>query len=89
MSGIGPFDPGPSAAVWIAVHPPRKTGSRPLSDRKKFVAIGFLTAEDVKSWGADMKHVYPLPSDAVFDDLLRRLDLASAAPRVASKDGQS
>jgi len=52
----------------------------PMDDEDKIVAVSFLTLQEWKRWGSDMKRIYPLPDDWKFDDLLRQLDLAEPAP---------
>jgi len=41
---------------------------------ERIVAIGLLTQQDVAVLGKGFKRLFPLPNDAVFDDLLTKLD---------------
>ena len=50
-------------------------GEPALTNDNKIVAISFLTREEVRVIGSSLKHVYPLPDDGKFDELLRSLDL--------------
>jgi len=51
-----------------------------MENEDKIVAVSFLTLQEWKRWGNDMKHIFPLPADKLFDDLLRRLDLVPPGP---------
>jgi hypothetical protein len=37
-------------------------------------AVGLLTAKEVQTWRNDLKHIYPVPEDTKFEDLLRAID---------------
>jgi hypothetical protein len=54
-----------------------------VSEDERIVAVSLLTAEEVRVVGQCLKHVYPVPADQKFDDLLRALDqpIARAGPR--------
>ena len=41
---------------------------------ERIVAVGLLTEEDVAVLGKGFKRLFPVPNDAVFDDLLAKLD---------------
>jgi hypothetical protein len=45
---------------------------------ERIVAVGLLTEEEMRSFGADLKQVYPIPTDGTFDDLLARISRVSA-----------
>jgi hypothetical protein len=51
-----------------------------MENEDKIVAVSFLTLQEWKRWGSDMKHIFPLPADKSFDDLLRRLDSVPPGP---------
>jgi hypothetical protein len=40
--------------------------------------VGPLTAREVVIWGNDLKHIYSVPEDRTFDDLLRALGRAAS-----------
>jgi hypothetical protein len=46
-----------------------------------FVAIGLLTETNIRMLGTSLKHVFPLPDDQKFDDLLKALDEACGDTR--------
>lgn len=45
-----------------------------MGETDKIVAVGLLTAKEVQTWGHDLKHIYPVPEDTKFEDLLRAID---------------
>ena len=51
-----------------------------MENEDKIVAVSFLTLQEWKRWGNDMEHIFPLPADNLFDDLLQRLDLVPPGP---------
>ena len=45
------------------------------------VAVGLLTETNVRMLGSSLRHVFPIPQDNKFDDLVRALDqVCSDAP---------
>jgi hypothetical protein len=50
-------------------------------DDERIVALGLLTQKQLTTWAHDLKHIYPVPSDGNFDDLLRELDRVSKGLR--------
>jgi hypothetical protein len=40
----------------------------------KIVAIGLLTAEELRNVGTGLHRIYPIASDGEFDDLLKAID---------------
>ncbi len=45
--------------------------------KDEIVAVGLLTREEVRVLGGSLKHVFPVPDDGSFDELIRRLDRES------------
>jgi hypothetical protein len=56
-----------------------------LTDENEIVAVVLLSDGELKKYGSDLKLVYPVPTDGSFDDLLRRLELASSRTPNAPK----
>ena len=54
---------------------------RPSVGKDKIVAISLLTAEELNTVGARLKHLYPVTDDGAFDDLLKQLDKAARTSR--------
>jgi hypothetical protein len=52
-----------------------------MVESEKIVAVGLLTAREVRRWGQDLKHIYPVPEDGTFEDLLSAIRRATARPR--------
>lgn len=52
-----------------------------MSESEKIVAVGLLTAKQVQRWGQDLKHIYPVPNDATFDDLLKAINRVTSPRR--------
>ena len=46
----------------------------------RIVAVGFLTQRDLEALGTRFDRAFPISHDAMFDDLLRRLDDVEAVP---------
>jgi hypothetical protein len=44
-----------------------------MPDPDRIVAVGLLTEKEWRSFAADLKHVYPVPADRAFDDLLEEI----------------
>jgi hypothetical protein len=52
-----------------------------MAESEKIVAVGLLTEREVRRWGQDLKHIYPVPDDGTFDDLLSAIRRATALPK--------
>lgn len=52
-----------------------------MAENEKIVAVGLLTAQEVRRLGNDLKHIYPVPDDRTFDDLLRAIGRVTSNPR--------
>jgi hypothetical protein len=45
-----------------------------MPDPEKIVAVSLLTEGEWQSFGASLRHVFPLPSDGALDGLVREID---------------
>ena len=39
-----------------------------------FIAVGLLTETNIRMLGPSLRHVFPIPQDNKFDDLIKELD---------------
>ena len=46
-----------------------------------FVAVGLLTETNIRMLGSSLRHVFPIPRDDKFDDLVKALDEARSGGR--------
>ncbi len=52
------------------------------SDEEAIVAVCFLTHDELRNLGSNLKCVYPVPVDDEFDDLLEAIARASRGSRL-------
>ena len=39
-----------------------------------FIAVGLLTETNIRMLGSSLRHVFPIPQDNKFEDLIKELD---------------
>lgn len=59
-----------------------------MAESEKIVAVGLLTEREVRRWGQDLKHIYPVPEDGRFADLLSDPTSHSAAKALTVRGKQ-
>ena len=46
-----------------------------------FIAVGLLTETNIRMLGPSLRHVFPIPQDNKFDELIKALDEVCSPPR--------
>src|SRR5262245_41824159 len=81
------FQGKPFSCVVLQPHPGARDRSLNMPDPDRIVAVGLLTDKEMQTFGADLKLVYPIPTDGSFDELLAEIERVSAETR-PDRDGR-